>query len=207
MDPATVQALRDTKQLLDDGIITEADFEAKKAELLGLPARHSSNDFALSRPIGAAVQEELGQPVQSVLGQHPAASMEQELLPEESQLGQPVQSILGQHPAASTEQEFLPEESMAPEGEAPAGEVPPPVGEIVAVQPGAEEPPSIEAWQHPERAALEALRTFFTKLASLDGDGSTITKAEFAACCANPELGPQISNQDAVFDCARPAWK
>ena len=90
---------------------------------------------------------------------------------------------------------------MAPEGEAPAGEVPPPVGEIVAVQPGAEEPPSIEAWQHPERAALEALRTFFTKLASLDGDGSTITKAEFAACCANPELGPQISNQDAVFDC------
>ena len=38
MDPATVQALRDTKQLLDDGIITEADFEAKKAELLGQPA-------------------------------------------------------------------------------------------------------------------------------------------------------------------------
>ena len=145
MDPATVQALRDMKQLLDDGIITEADFEAKKAELLGLPARHSNNDFALSRPIGAAVQEQLGQPVQSVLGQHPAASMEQELLPEESQLGQPVQSILGQHPAASTEQEFLPEESMAPEGEAPAGEVPPPVGEIVAVQPGAEEPPSIVA--------------------------------------------------------------
>ena len=66
MDPATVQALRDMKQLLDDGIVTEADFEAKKAELLGLPARHSSNDFALSRPIGAAVQEELGQPVQSV---------------------------------------------------------------------------------------------------------------------------------------------
>ena len=38
MDPATVQALRDTKQLLDDGVITEADFEAKKAELLGRPA-------------------------------------------------------------------------------------------------------------------------------------------------------------------------
>ena len=38
MDPATVQALRDTKELLDDGIITEADFEAKKAELLGQPA-------------------------------------------------------------------------------------------------------------------------------------------------------------------------
>ena len=38
MDRATVQALRDTKQLLDDGIITEADFEAKKAELLGQPA-------------------------------------------------------------------------------------------------------------------------------------------------------------------------
>ena len=53
MDPATVQALRDMKQLLDDGIITEADFEAKKAELLGLPARHSDNDFALSRPIGS----------------------------------------------------------------------------------------------------------------------------------------------------------
>ena len=41
MDPATVQALRDTKQLLDDGIITEADFEAKKAELLGQPATES----------------------------------------------------------------------------------------------------------------------------------------------------------------------
>jgi hypothetical protein len=35
MDPATVKALRDTKQLLDDGTITEADFAAKKAELLG----------------------------------------------------------------------------------------------------------------------------------------------------------------------------
>ena len=34
-------------------------------------------------------------------------------------------------------------------------------------------------------AALEALRSFFTKLASLDGDVSTITKAEFASCCAN----------------------
>jgi len=37
MDLAKVQALRDTKQLLDDGIITKADFAAKKAELL----RHS----------------------------------------------------------------------------------------------------------------------------------------------------------------------
>jgi len=35
MDPATVKALRDTKQLLDDGTITEADFATKKAELLG----------------------------------------------------------------------------------------------------------------------------------------------------------------------------
>ena len=84
------------------------------------------------------------------------------------------------------------------------------VGQVVAVQPGAWQPPlfvttpqaaEIVAWQHPEAAALEALRTFFTELSSLDGDASTITKAEFAACCANPEVGPQISNQDAVFDC------
>ena len=90
------------------------------------------------------------------------------------------------------------------------------VGQVVAVQPGAWQPPlfvttpqaaEIVAWQHPEAAALEALRTFFTELSSLDGDASTITKAEFAACCANPEVGPQISNQDAVFDCARPVWK
>ena len=87
--------------------------------------------------------------------------------------------------------------------------VAPPVGQVVAVQPQWQPPPfvrtpeaaQIVAWQHPEAAALEALRSFFTKLASLDGDVSTITKAEFAACCADPAVGPQISNQDAVFDC------
>ena len=90
--------------------------------------------------------------------------------------------------------------------------VAPPVGQVVAVQPQWQPPPfvrtpeaaQIVAWQHPEAAALEALRSFFTKLASLDGDASTITKAEFASCCADPAVGPQISNQDAVFDCARP---
>ena len=92
---------------------------------------------------------------------------------------------------------------------APVAPVAPPVGQVVAVQPQWQPPPfvrtpeaaQIVAWQHPEAAALEALRSFFTKLASLDGDVSTITKAEFASCCANPEVGPQISNQDAVFDC------
>ena len=34
MDPARVQALRDTKALYDEGILTEAEFQAKKAELL-----------------------------------------------------------------------------------------------------------------------------------------------------------------------------
>ena len=93
--------------------------------------------------------------------------------------------------------------------------VAPPVGQVVAVQPEWQPPPfvrtpeaaQIVAWQHPEAAALEALRSFFTKLASLDGDTSTITKAEFAVCCADPAVGPQITNQDAVFDCARPVWK
>ena len=100
-----------------------------------------------------------------------------------------------------------------PEGQVVA--IQPTVGQVVAVQPQWQPPPfvrtpeaaQIVAWQHPEAAALEALRSFFTRLASLDGDASTITKAEFASCCANPEVGPQISNQDAVFDCARPAWK
>ena len=100
-----------------------------------------------------------------------------------------------------------------PQGQVVA--VQPTVGQVVAVQPQWQPPPfvrtpeaaQIVAWQHPEAAALEALRSFFTRLASLDGDASTITKEEFASCCANPEVGPQISNQDAVFDCARPVWK
>ena len=102
---------------------------------------------------------------------------------------------------------------VAPQGQVVA--IQPTVGQVVAVQPQWQPPPfvrtpeaaQIVAWQHPEAAALEALRSFFTRLASLDGDASTITKAEFASCCANPEVGPQISNQDAVFDCARPVWK
>ena len=100
-----------------------------------------------------------------------------------------------------------------PEGQVVA--IQPTVGQVVAVQPQWQPPPfvrtpeaaQIVAWQHSEAAALEALRSFFTRLASLDGDASTITKAEFVSCCANPEVGPQISNQDAVFDCARPVWK
>ena len=102
---------------------------------------------------------------------------------------------------------------VAPQGQVVA--IQPTVGQVVAVEPQWQPPPfvrtpeaaQIVAWQHPEAAALEALRSFFTRLASLDGDASTITKAEFASCCANPEVGPQISNQDAVFDCARPVWK
>ena len=94
-----------------------------------------------------------------------------------------------------------------PQGQVVA--IQPTVGEVVAVQPQWQPPPfvrtpeaaQIVAWQHPEAAALENLRSFFTRLASLDGDASTITKEEFASCCANPEVGPQISNQDAVFDC------
>ena len=94
-----------------------------------------------------------------------------------------------------------------PQGQVVA--VQPTVGEVVAVQPQWQPPPfvrtpeaaQIVAWQHPEAAALEALRSFFTKLASLDGDVSTITKAEFASCCADPAVGPPITNQDAVFDC------
>jgi hypothetical protein len=100
-----------------------------------------------------------------------------------------------------------------PQGQVVA--IQPTVGQVVAVQPQWQPPPfvrtpeaaQIVAWQHPEAAALEALRSFFTKLASLDGDASTITKAEFASCCADPAVGPQITNQDAVFDCARPVWK
>ena len=92
-----------------------------------------------------------------------------------------------------------------PQGQVVA--VQPTVGQVVAVQPQWQPPPfvrtpqaaEIVAWQHPEAAALEALRSFFTKLASLDGDASTITKAEFASCCADPAVAP-ISNQDAVFD-------
>ena len=38
MDPARVQALRDTKALYDEGILTEAEFQAKKAELLAAKA-------------------------------------------------------------------------------------------------------------------------------------------------------------------------
>lgn len=34
--PADMNALRDLKQLLDDGIITQAEFDQKKAQLLGL---------------------------------------------------------------------------------------------------------------------------------------------------------------------------
>ena len=34
MDPETVQALRDTKGLYDEGILTEAEYKEKKAELL-----------------------------------------------------------------------------------------------------------------------------------------------------------------------------
>ena len=82
------------------------------------------------------------------------------------------------------------------------------VGEVIVEEPGAEasvktpEAAQIFAWQHPEAAALGALRHFFfTELTSLDGDSKTITKAEFAACCADPAIGPQISNHDAVFDC------
>ena len=82
------------------------------------------------------------------------------------------------------------------------------VGEVIVEEPGAEasvktpEAAQIFAWQHPEAAALGALRHFFfTELTSLDGDSKTLTKAEFAACCADPAIGPQISNHDAVFDC------
>ena len=60
-----------------------------------------------------------------------------------------------------------------PEGQVVA--IQPTVGEVVAVQPQWQPPPfvrtpeaaQIVAWQHPEAAALEALRSFFTKLASL----------------------------------------
>ena len=60
-----------------------------------------------------------------------------------------------------------------PQGQVVA--VQPTVGQVVAVQPEWQPPPfvrtpeaaQIVAWQHPEAAALEALRSFFTKLASL----------------------------------------
>ena len=38
MDPARVQALRDIKALFDEGILTEAEFQAKKTEPLAAKA-------------------------------------------------------------------------------------------------------------------------------------------------------------------------
>ena len=37
MEPERVQALRDTKALYDDGVLDEAEYKAKKKELLALP--------------------------------------------------------------------------------------------------------------------------------------------------------------------------
>ena len=53
----------------------------------------------------------------------------------------------------------------------------------------------------PEAAALESLRGLFVRIASLDGDASTVTLEEFKTFCASPEMRLQLSNVDAVFAC------
>ena len=40
--------------------------------------------------------------------------------------------------------------------------------------------------KRPEAAALDALRGLFVRIASLDGDASSVTREEFGAFCACP---------------------
>ena len=40
--------------------------------------------------------------------------------------------------------------------------------------------------KRPEAAALDALRSLFVRIASLDGDASSVTREEFGAFCACP---------------------
>jgi hypothetical protein len=78
--------------------------------------------------------------------------------------------------------------------EAPSPDVP--LGVVVS-EPGLVRTPEaaeIVAWQSPETAALDALRSFFDSLAA---PSNVITRAHFKAFC----VGPQIPNPDAVFEC------
>ena len=53
----------------------------------------------------------------------------------------------------------------------------------------------------PEAAALDVLRSLFVRIASLDGDASSVTREEFAVFCASPELRLGLQSPDAVFAC------
>ena len=55
--------------------------------------------------------------------------------------------------------------------------------------------------KRPEAAALDALRGLFVRIASLDGDASSVTREEFGAFCACPELRLELTSADAVFAC------
>ena len=50
MEPERVQALRDTKALYDEGILDEAEYKAKKKELLAAPPAKALDDCAFVAP-------------------------------------------------------------------------------------------------------------------------------------------------------------
>ena len=50
MEPERVQALRDTKALYDEGILDEAEYKAKKKELLAAPPAKALDDCAFVVP-------------------------------------------------------------------------------------------------------------------------------------------------------------
>ena len=50
MEPERVQALRDTKALYDEGILYEAEYKAKKKELLAAPPAKTFDECAFVAP-------------------------------------------------------------------------------------------------------------------------------------------------------------
>jgi len=50
MEPERVQALRDTKALYDEGILDEAEYKAKKKELLAAPPAKTFDECAFVAP-------------------------------------------------------------------------------------------------------------------------------------------------------------
>ena len=50
MEPERVQALRDTKALYDEGILDEAEYKAKKKELLAAPPAKALDVCAFVAP-------------------------------------------------------------------------------------------------------------------------------------------------------------